>query len=357
VLKNKAYKLLHVGDFNFDYYDESLFCEFNNDALIEADKFQWSHYFSNYQYKNLPAKLYYSFENRYKCGLLVKKLNCDLLQQVRNGRYDIIFLWRAIHIYPSTIRELKSRAVVIGYNNDQTFSKHHPWWLFYLLKRSIPFYDHYFVYRASDKEDIESLGCSSSVFMPTFDASRVYPIDNMNKKYDVAFIGHYEDDGRDQLLLLLIKAGFKLRLDGQRWQKSPFYNQLKSLLGKDVAPAYEGYNEALNSAKVCLSFLSKLNNDTYTRRTLEIPASRTVMLAEYTADQAVMFKPDVEAVYFSNHKEAVDKLRWLCEEPLRIERIATAGYNRVFSDSYQLHDRVDEVIKIAQEKIAIKNEK
>lgn len=350
-------RVLQVGDFNFDYYDESLFLEFNKNSQIEADKFQWNHYFSNYQYKNLPAKLYYTFENRYKCGLLVKNLNRDLLLQIKKGNYDVIFLWRAIHLYPSTIRKLKKNAVVIGYNNDQTFSKHHPWWLFYLLKRSISFYDHYFVYRASDKAAIEKLGCTSSVFMPTFDASRVYPIENVDKEYDVAFIGHYEDDGRDQLLLRLIKEGFKVRLNGQRWQKSPCYSELKSLLGKEIEPAYEGYNEALNSAKVCLSFLSKLNNDTYTRRTLEIPASKTVMLAEYTDDQAEMFKPDVEAVYFSSHQEAVDKLRWLCSKPLRIEKVSMAGYNKVFSGPYQLCHRVDEVINKAQEKMIVKNEK
>lgn len=350
-------KVLQVGDFNFDYYDESLFLEFNKNVTIVADKFQWNYYFSNYQYTSLPAKLYYTLENRYKCGPLVKKLNSDLLQRVKKGSYDVIFLWRAIHLYPGTIRKLKRKAVVIGYNNDQTFSKNHPWWLFFLLKRSMPFYDHYFVYRESDKAAIEKFGCSSSVFMPTFDASRVFPIDGVGKEYDVAFIGHYEDDGRDQLLLLLLKAGFKVRLNGQRWEKSTCYDELKRLLGRDIAPVYEGYNEALNSAKVCLSFLSKLNNDTYTRRTLEIPASKTVMLAEYTDDQAKMFEPGVEAVYFSSHQEAIDKLRWLCEEPMRIDKIAMAGYKKVLSGSYQLCHRVNEIIKIAQEKIAVKNDK
>ena len=349
-------KLLQVGDFNFDYYDESLFFEFNKNAQIKVDKFQWNHYFSNYQYNSAVAKIYYTLENRYKCGFLVKKLNRDLLLQVKKGNYDVVFLWRAVHLYPSTVRKLKKMAVVIGYNNDQTFSKHHPWWLFYLLKRSIPFYDHYFVYRASDKAAIESLGCTSSVFMPTFDASRIYPIKNVNKQYDVAFIGHYEDDGRDQLLLRLIKEGFQVRLNGQRWQKSSCYSELKSLLGKDIEPAYEGYNEALNSAKVCLSFLSKLNNDTYTRRTLEIPSSKTVMLAEYTDDQAKMFIPDIEALYFSNHQEAIDKLQWLLNEPARIEAIASAGYNKVLAGHYQLHHRVDEIINIAKDKMANNNE-
>jgi spore maturation protein CgeB len=349
-------KILQVGDFLFDYYDESLFLEFKNSPSIESHKFPWNHYFSNYQYKNLLWRAYFTFVNRYKLGPLINKLNRDLISQVKKGEYEVVFLWRAIHIYPSTIRELKKSAVVIGYNNDQTFSDKHPWWLFYLLKRSMPFYDHYFVYRPSDQSLVEDLGVTSSIFMPTFDQNRIYPINNVKKIYDVAFVGHYENDGRDELLLKLIKQGFKVRLNGQRWHKSRYHTQLVAHLGV-IKEAYDGYNEALNSAKVCLSFLSKLNNDTYTRRTLEIPASKTVMLAEYTDDQAKMFVPDIETVYFSNHQEAIDKLQWLLSDPARIETIASAGYNKVLAGRYQLHHRVGEIINITKDKMANNNER
>ena len=348
--------VLQVGDFKFDYYDESLFTEFKKNNLIKVDKFQWKHYFSDYKYKNIITKIYYTVANRYKYGFLVRKLNRDLLYQVTNGNYDAVFLWRAVHIYPATIRELKKHAVVIGYNNDQTFSLQHPWWLFFVLKRSVPFYDHFFVYRPSDKPSIENLGVSSTVFMPTFDPEKIYPITNIDKTYDVAFIGHYENDGRDELLLKLIQQGFKVRLNGQRWQSSRYHDQLVSHLGA-IKPAYDDYNEALNSAKVCLSFLSKLNNDTYTRRTLEIPATKTVMLAEYTDDQSEMFTPDIEAVYFSDQQEAIDKLKWLIGNPDLAASIANAGYNKVLSGSYQLRHRVNEIINVTKEIMASKDEK
>ena len=346
--------ILQIGDFVFDYYDKSLFIALTDNDLIKSDKFEWKGYFSNYQYSNIFSKIYYTIENRYKIGPLIKKLNKELLNKVKNGEYDVVFCWRAVHVYPSTIREIKKHALVIGYNNDQTFSKHHPWWLFYLLKRAIPFYDHYFVYRASDKSSIEELGCTSSVFMPTFDPKRIFPIVNVNKSYDVAFIGHYESDGRDELLLKFFEQGFKVLLKGQRWEESCYFEQLVECFG-EIKPAYDDYNEALNSSKVCLSFLSKLNNDTYTRRTLEIPATKTVMLAEYTNDQAAMFEPDVEAVYFSNYQEAVDKLKLLIGNPSLAGSIANAGYNKVLSGSYQLSHRVNDIIKITQEKMATKD--
>lgn len=345
---------LQVGDFSLDYYDQALYSALNNSELLNVEKFVWSTYFSDYKYKSFLHKLFYTFENRYKYGFLVRKLNQDLLRKVKDNSYDVIFLWRAVHIYPSTIKALKKQAVVIGYNNDQTYSDSHPWWLFFVLKQSIPYYDHFFVYRSSDIAGIESKGVSSSVFMPTVDFKRIYPV-RTEKKYDVVFIGHYENDSRDELIVELIQRGFKVGLYGQRWSDSIYYNRLVESLG-EIKPAYNNYNDVLNSSKVCLSFLSKLNNDKYTRRTLEIPASKTVMLAEYTNEQAIMFEPDVEAVYFNNHNEAIEKLYWLMENPAALDAIAHAGYKKVLLGSYQLSDRVNDIIDVAQEKRAKKNE-
>ncbi|GHW26528.1 Spore protein YkvP [Vibrio cholerae] len=339
-------RILQVGDFRFSYYDLSLFDCFKKNNYLSINVFRFAPYFLNYQYKNIGEKIRFTLANRYKFGSIVRQLNQDLIDEVERGDYDIVFLWRAVHLYPSTIQRIKKHAVVIGYNNDQTFSDHHPWWLFRLLKQSIPYYDHFFVYRPSDIAAIERLGTDASVFMPTFDVERIFPIASRTSVFDVAFVGHYEDDGRDELLLKMIQSGFKVMLKGQRWNESQHYSALKSALG-EIVPAYDDYNEALNSAKVCLSFLSKLNNDTYTRRTLEIPATRTVMLAEYTEDQARMFVPDKEAVYFSSHTEALEKLAFLVNHPQEREAIALASYAKVINGPYQLTDRVNEILKIA----------
>ena len=343
-------KILQVGDFRFDFYDQSLHIELINNQYVDVDKFVISDYFLNYNYSDFFEKLNCTIQNRYKIGNIIRRINADLIKKVQGGKYEVVFLWRAVHVYPSTIKELKKHAVVIGYNNDQTFSSHHPWWLFYQLKRSIPYYDHYFVYRASDIESIEKLGVSASVFMPTFDKERIYPIEGVDKPNDVGFIGHYEDDGRDELILKLIKKGFKVRLDGQRWEESKFYSELYSYFG-EIKPVYDDYNKALNSSKICLSFLSKLNNDKYTRRTIEIPATKTVMLAEYTVEQASMFKSDVEAVYFKSHQEAIDKLVVLLDDEELRESIASAGYNKVINSSYQMSDRVNDILKVVSDKV------
>ncbi len=71
-------------------------------------------------------------------------------------------------------------------------------------------------------------------------------------------------------------------------------------------------------AKVALCFLSTLNQDTYTRRNFQIPAMKTAMLCQYTDDLASLFKPDLEAVYFSSKVELLNKLKILIfDEHLR----------------------------------------
>ena len=347
-------KILQVGEFLFDYYDHPLFSSFNDCVNISSvDKFEVAPYFSGYEYGSIFEKISKTMQNRYKLGPVINRINRDLLIEIEKNSYDAVFLWRMVHIRPSTIKQLRKKTIVIGYNNDETYSHRHPWWLFRLLKKSIPYYDHFFVYRNSDKMLIETQGVASSVFMPTIDPSRTFPIENMEKQYDVAFVGHYEDDGRDQAIARLLEMGFKVRLNGQKWKQSVYYPTIKKYLG-EIEPAYDNYNEALNSAKVALVFLSRLNNDTYTRRTFEIPSTKTVMLAEYTEDQAAIFEPDEAALYFRDYDELVSRLQSILSDNALRERVANAGYVRVMNGDFFISSRVEMICDVVRSIIAQK---
>lgn len=343
----KKIKILHIGDFRFDFYDESLFNEFKKSNSLSTDKLEICKYFHSYKYDNFLEKAYFSIQNRYKFGPVINKINSDILDKIKFDNYDLVFIWRGVHIKPETliqIRNIKKNIVIFGYNNDSTFSRKHPAWLFYLLKRQIPYYDHFYSYKESDVLMYEKNGCASSIFLPTFDPSRTYPIKNAIKKFDVVFVGHYENDGRDILILNLIKLGLNVALHGQGWAKSTHYIELKDKLG-DINPAYENYNEILNSGKIALNLLSKSNNDTYTRRSLEIPSTRTAMLAPLTSKHTEWFKPDLEAFYFKSYEEIPGLIIDLTNKPSKVNSVAEAGYKKVMSGEFQLAHRVNMVIK------------
>lgn len=132
-----------------------------------------------------------------------------------------------------------------------------------------------------------------------------FPIPKLpTKKYchNVVFIGHFEDDGREEYIKCLMKDDeIDFHLYGTLWDRSKYAMEIRSRFG-EIKPLYDDYNLVLNSARIALVFLSKRNNDTYTRRCFEITAARTFMLSEYTEDLDSMFKEGVEAEVFPGQR-------------------------------------------------------
>ena len=104
------------------------------------------------------------------------------------------------------------------------------------------------------------------------------------------------------------------------------------------------YNETINSLKIALVFLSKLNNDSYTRRCFEIPITRTVMLCEYTDDLNQLFPENECAVYFRNSNEAVAKCKWLLSNNDELLRIGNNAYRRIKEIGGSEMDRYEQII-------------
>ena len=63
------------------------------------------------------------------------------------------------------------------------------------------------------------------------------------------------------------------------------------------------------------------------------------MLAERTEDLMNMFEEDIEACYFSNENELVEKVNWLMSDKILRSRIAEAGRLRVVNDKHDIINR------------------
>ena len=68
------------------------------------------------------------------------------------------------------------------------------------------------------------------------------------------------------------------------------------------------------------------------------------MLAERTEDLMNMFKEDVEACYFSNEEELVEKVYWLMSDINLRLKIAEAGKLRVINDKHDIINRAIQFI-------------
>ena len=352
-------KILVAGSFLWPMYEPPLVRAFR-DLGYDTYEFAWKKYFNfkssfSFNWKNFreyPAKFLEAIkraENKYHVGPTVNKINKDLITYAKEIRPDLIFIYYGILFSAKTLRALKAAgAKVFGYNNDDPFSKtaSKSYWRKYLS--SCPEYDYMFSFRAKNIEDYKrEFNIDAELLRAYYIKDRNFHIDTPDNRYkcDVGFIGHYEDDGRDEFLIRLVRGGYSFKLYGAEWDRSKYYDEFKKLMGDDIKPVQENYNLALNSCKIALVFLSHINNDTYTIRSLEIPATETFMLSTYTDDLASLFEPDKEAVYFRTPDEMINKVDYYLAHDDERKKIAQNGYKRVMLDGHEAEDRAKQIIR------------
>jgi len=286
------------------------------------------------------------------------KLNRAILKSVCDSDPDVVLIWKGTHIFPGTIKQLNRTGILtVSYNNDDPFGPlvhanvpwhHHALWYWY--RACLKHFQRNFFYRQVNVHEALTMGVNhAQLLKPYFVPWKDRPVkltEEDRKKFecDVVFVGHYEPDGREQYIGALVKADIHVRLFGGKYWTKKVLGRFSAYFG-DVYPVYgEDYTKALCGAKICLSFLSKLNRDTYTRRCFEIPACGRLLLCERTDDLKDMFLEGEEAVFFSSKEELVEKAVWLLNHPDEIERIAQAGRKRVWADGHDVDSRAAEFI-------------
>ena len=332
---NSKIKVLVVGDFLAPIHEDAI-CTALGKYGLQVDKFKFSDYlrFNKFwirKISNLQLKL--------RQGPKITKINKDLRKVVRKNSYDFIFFYRPRIIKEYVLSEISPKTAIYFYNNDDPFGKlyHNSYWKDYF--GGLKYCTHIFYYRKKNKFDYQQIGFNNtSLFRSYFIKSLNFPT-SKRYKYDVVFIGHFENDNRDLWLKFLLDNGVNLKIFGPEWHRSSLYNFFTEKMGT-IIPLKKEYNQTLNDAKIALVFLSSLNSDTYTRRCFEIPATKTMMLAKYSDDLAEMFTPGVDADYFHTKEELLKKVNLYLSNDLLRDRIADNGHMRVNHDNHEVTERV-----------------
>lgn len=350
-------KIFVVGDFSSFVHAKSFYDSFKESGY-DVGFLDFAEYFSNSvsRYyggvkRNFSLGIYNYLQNKFLLGSAINEINKDICLQAESFDADMVFIYRGVFVWSETIETLREQgAVVFGYNNDDPFGKSMPryYWRHYL--KAVPFYDHIYVYRKTNEKATYDIGAKSvSVLKSYYNKLYNFPGKIYDKyKTDILFAGHFENDGRDIIIRNLLQEGFSLKLFGSFWHKSKLYKDILEYFdGKNIDYLYaEEYNKALKSAKIALVFLSKLNNDTYTRRCFEIPATKTFMLCEYSDELASMYKEGEEAEYFRNYDELAEKLKFYLANEDKRNAIAVNGYNRLLKNKDEIADRTAALINM-----------
>jgi len=317
---------------------------FNNRKDLEVEVL---HQYTGDIKKTFISKIF----DKLRLPLDIDNLNKRLLNMVDIFKPDIVFIVKGNCIYPTTLNTIKKNTNIklLSWSQDDMYAKHNRS-LYYTC--GLKYYDLVVTQKSYNIDELKSIGAKNILFQnksfskkyhkPCIDCSKV------KNKSDVLFIGFAEKE-RVESLNYLAHNGIKIDIYGSGWNKKEFKNlhtnlniYHRDLLGED-------YANAISCSKISLCFLRKMNRDLQTSRSIEIPACGGFMIAERTEEHKMLFKEDVEAVYFDSNEELLQKVKYYLENDNERKSIAQAGYERTRKDDYSYDNRVNEILRKTDE--------
>jgi len=278
-------------------------------------------------------------------------VNKWLLSTIRQ-RKDINIVWidGATNIYPwvlSKLKKINGSLSLIYLSEDDILAKHN---MSYWHRFSLRCYDHIFTTKQFNISELYSIGARSvHLISDSYCRDIHHPCDLTSAESvlyaaDVSAVGAYEED-RYTRLLYIAKHGIKVNIWGGGWGHC--VDAHHNLNVKNLFLYGEDYSKVISKSKINLNFLRKMNRDTITSRSIEIPACKGFMLSERTERQKEVFIEGVEADYFSSNEELLEKIRfYLANSRLRNE-IASNGFSKCISGGFSVKDIVLSVVEKA----------
>ncbi|CEN44697.1 glycosyltransferase family protein [Capnocytophaga canimorsus] len=336
-------KVLVVGSFEWEQYAPAIYNGFKS-LGHQVEKIDIRDFL--YKDNNICSSYLNKIQNRFHFGGNIIRYNRRIVSKTKEFLPNLVFLYRCYSVYSKTLKELKKNGCkVFSYNNDDPFSGVPSKSYYRHFLNNAHFCDINFVYRKKNIEDFKNVGIHNvRLLLPHYLSQNNYYM-GVEKDIPVAFIGHFENDGRDLLIKKMLEAKIPVTVFGdEAWKKAPLYSEIKECIKSSRRG--EEYNKTLNRIKIALIFLSKINRDTYTRRSFEIPITKTLILSEYTDDMNALFPENECAVYFRNVEELVYKAKSLLDNEYEINRISENGFLRLKQLGGSEIDRVKEIIEI-----------
>lgn len=279
----------------------------------------------------------------------------NLIEMIKQENPVWVHFRLPIDFSKKTILTIKKYTqIVTQYFNDDPFSKRSPSGLYWKFHKALIAYDGHFVYRSHNLVDYIKAGAKYVEHCPpAYDPERHCLGQRQNDGSfiaDAAFIGHWENDVRVDFLDALHKSGFKIIIKGGMWNQGIKGKSISNLMPINHAFGKE-YNFIYSNVIAGLCFFSKINNDTWTERALEIIAVGGLLVCERTIEAESNFVDREEAFFFSSIDELKDIINNLKINPSYREKVRSAGYHRLLAGNHTISHRALQIEKFVRNKM------
>lgn len=269
-------------------------------------------------------------------------VNKKIMELTLSHEFDLVWSDKALIINQKTLLWIKKHRPMIKLifaSGDNMMVKNFTggyWEKIYKL------FDFHITTKSHIIDKLKNIGCKRVLYSPkSYDKSWMFPKEQIEYKYEVAFIGSYEKE-RAESILYLAKCGIQVNVWGNGWKHIQSTRNLKI----HDKPLYkDAMVEVICMSKINLCFLRKLAGDRHTNRTFEIPAIGGFMLGERTNEHLTFFTEGLEAEYFSDNEELLRKVKYYLRNIDKLQKIAKNGRKKCLSQEYTFEDRMSEILK------------
>ncbi len=342
----KKMRLLIVGSKEPYALEKSYIDNLSKD--IDVELFDSHDIFLNYYQKNSINKLIF----RLGISRIFPKINNALLHFLSQNKFDVIWIFKGMEIYPSTLKKIKESGVkLVNYNADHPFM--------YFSKGTgnknvfdgIKYYHHHFSYSQSIVNRIKTEYSISSSWLPFGFTNAKKPELKENEEINkVCFIGN-PDSNREKVIHTLLQNKIAVDVYGNGWDNLFANNSYI----KTHPPVYsETFVETAQKYRVQLNVFRPHNLGSHNMRTFEMPALGCIMLAPVSKEHSELFIEGDEAFFYENDEELIKKCTLILDLTFdKANEIRKSAYQKSIHSGYSYSVRAEEVLEIIRNLVKI----
>ena len=253
--------------------------------------------------------------------------------------FDLVVVDNGELVAPAALMAIAQRGKpIVNLNQDNPYSGRDGR-RFRLFLKSLPYYRVLYAPRYSSVVAGVELGAQAAVqFWFAADdclkdpASYPTALEMAPFRAKVAFTGTWMED-RGEFIEYLLSEGIDVMVNGPRWDRYKGYERIKSRVRLGHLDQ-KTFFAAIAAADISIGLLSKGNLDLHTTRSMEIPALRSLLVAERTEDHEVLYEDGREAFFWSDPAECARVLKALVADPVAVERARHAGRARAVANNH-----------------------
>jgi spore maturation protein CgeB len=279
--------------------------------------------------------------------------NRAVLEKAANASFDFVLAFKGYFLKADTVATLRGFSKpLFNFYPDVSFEDHGP-----NIPAALRHYDCVFTTKSyHGKSETEKFGIKNLEHVRHgFDPEVHRPMflsDELLRQYgcDVSFVGCWSREKESQLWYLMKHApDVSLRVYGVGWEYAS--SEFRQRLGSNLKPGAFGDELSIIycASKVNLGLLSCSSDpnvrDETTARTFQIPATRSLMLHEDTAEVRSYFADGREMLLFKDNEEMVAKVQLVLQSPSLRTELQQNGYERCQGEPYDYSSAARKIIE------------